>query len=109
MTDNSSRSGSSGLKTRPPKLRYQNRPEIGEVFTDSIRSCVFDGQALRIEFTVARFDDAGALGILEGQQVTVSRLVLNHTALRDLFSRLGQLSDVFKKEGLVPDTSQPNR
>jgi len=54
---------------RAPKLRYQDRPEVGEVFTDSIRSCVFDGQVMRIEFTVARFDDPGALGVLEGRQV----------------------------------------
>jgi hypothetical protein len=92
---------------RAPKLRYQDRPEITEVFTDSIRSCVFDGQVLRIEFTVARFDDPGALGLLEGRQVTVSRLVLNHSALSDLFNRLGQLSDTLKKAGLIPETSPP--
>jgi hypothetical protein len=91
-------------KPRAPKLRYQDRPEISEVFTDSIRSCVFDGQVLRIEFTVARFDDPGALGLLEGQQVTVSRLVLNRSALGDLFNRLGQLSDTLKKAGLMPET-----
>ena len=66
---------------RPPKLRYQDRPEISETFTDSIRSCVFDGQVMRIEFTVARFDDPGVLGVLEGRQVPVSRLVLSRTAL----------------------------
>ena len=37
---------------RQPKLRYQDRPEIGETFADSIRSCVFDGQLMRIEFQV---------------------------------------------------------
>jgi hypothetical protein len=63
---------------------------------------VFDGQALRIEFAVARFDDPGALGLLEGQQVTVSRLVLNQSALVDLFNRLGQLSDALKKAGVLP-------
>ena len=42
---------------RAPKLRYQDRPEINEMFADSIRTCVFDGQLMRVEFTVARFDD----------------------------------------------------
>lgn len=50
---------------RQPKSRYQDRPEIGEIFTDSIRSCVFDGQLTRIEFTVARFDNMGAPGVAE--------------------------------------------
>jgi len=53
------------------------------VFADSIRTCVFDGQLMRVEFTVARFDDPGVLGILEGRQVPVCRLVLNRTALAD--------------------------
>ncbi len=92
--------------TRAPKLRYQDRPEINEVFTDSIRSCVFDGQVMRIEFTVARFDDPGALGLLEGRQVPVSRLVLNRQALADLFNRLGQLSNTLKKAGVTAETSK---
>lgn len=82
---------------RKPKLRYQDRPEIGETFADSIRSCIFDGQLVRIEFTVARFDDPGALGILEGRQVPVCRLVLNRAELADLVNRVGQLGAALKK------------
>ena len=82
-------------------------PRSCEVFTDSIRSCVFDGQVMRIEFTVARFDDPGVLGVVEGRQVPVSRLVLNRTALADLFNRLGQLSNTLKQAGLMPDKSAP--
>jgi hypothetical protein len=93
----------SSKTARAPKLRYQDRPEVSEVFTDSIRSCVFDGQVMRIEFTVARFDDPGALGVLEGRQVPVSRLVLNRTALADLFNRLGQLSNTLKQAGVMGD------
>ena len=88
---------------RQPKLRYQDRPEINEVFTDAIRSCVFDGHVMRIEFTVARFDDPGALGVLEGRQVPVARLVLNRSALGDLFNRLGQLSNALKQAGVATD------
>jgi len=90
-----------------PKLRYQDRPEIGETFADSIRSCVFDGQLVRIEFTVARFDDPGALGILEGRQVPVCRLVLNRAALADLINRVGQLGAALKKAGAIDQAAQP--
>jgi hypothetical protein len=86
---------------RKPKLRYQDRPEIGETFADSIRSCVFDGQLVRIEFTVSRFDDPGALGILEGRQVPVCRLVLNRSAMADLVNRVGQLGAALKKAGVA--------
>ena len=95
----------SSKTARAPKLRYQDRPDVSEVFTDSIRSCVFDGQVMRIEFTVARFDDPGALGVLEGRQVPVSRLVLNRTALADLFNRLGQLSNTLKQAGVMGDAA----
>jgi hypothetical protein len=94
---------------RKPKLRYQDRPEIGETFADSIRSCVFDGQLVRIEFTVARFDDPGALGILEGRQVPVCRLVLNRAALADLINRVGQLGAALKKAGAVDQATQPEQ
>ena len=108
MAEETAKPGIGGpATTRAPKLRYQDRPEVMEVFTDSIRSCVFDGQVMRIEFTVARFDDPGALGVVEGRQVPVSRLVLNRTALADLFNRLGQLSSTLKQAGLMPDKSAP--
>ena len=55
-------------------------------FTDSSALRV-RWHVMRIEFTVARFDDPGALGVLEGRQVPVSRLVLNARAA-DLFDRL---------------------
>lgn len=104
MAEDPSKSAATGVKaTRQPKLRYQDRPEISEVFTDAIRSCVFDGHVMRIEFTVARFDDPGALGVLEGRQVPVARLVLNRTALGDLFNRLGQLSNSLKQAGVATE------
>jgi hypothetical protein len=90
MADEGSKAAG-GTSPRQPKLRYQDRVDIDEVFADSIRSCVFDGQVARIEFTVSRLDDPGLLGVLEGRQVPVARLVLNRTALTDLFSRLNQL------------------
>ncbi len=104
-TSKSSAAGAKGTPARQPKLRYQDRPEINEAFTDSIRSCVFDGQVMRIEFTVARFDDPGALGVLEGRQVPVARLVLNRAAIGDLFNRVAQLSNALKQAGL--ETGKP--
>jgi hypothetical protein len=106
MPEDPSHSVTAGAKApalRQPKLRYQDRPEVSEVFADAIRSCIFDGQVMRIEFTVARFDDPGALGVLEGRQVPVSRLVLSRTALGDLFNRLGQLSNALKQAGVATD------
>jgi hypothetical protein len=90
-----------------PKLRYQDRPEIGETFTDSIRTCIFDGQNVRIEFTVGRFEDPGALGVIEGKQVPVSRLVLSAPALIELLNRLGQVTESMRKAGILKITPPP--
>lgn len=90
-------------KARQPKLRYQDRPEVNEIFADSIRVCVFDGQLMRIEFTVTRLDDPGALGVLEGRQMPVCRLVLNRAALVDLLNKVGQLGAALKQAGVVGD------
>jgi hypothetical protein len=95
MTDDKGKPGV--VAPRQPKLRYQDRPDVNETFADSIRSCIFDGQVVRIEFTVARFDDPGTLGVLEGRQVPVSRMVLSRTAVADLFNRLGQLNNAVKQ------------
>jgi len=64
---------------------------------------------VRIEFTVARFDDPGALGILEGRQVPVCRLVLNRAALADLNNRVGQLGAALKKAGTIDQAAQPEQ
>lgn len=89
------------------KLRYHDRPDLPETFTDSIRSCMFDGQNVRIEFTVGRFEDPGALGIIEGKQVPVSRLVLSAPALIELLNRLGQVTEAMKKAGILKVTPTP--
>lgn len=92
-------------KIAPPstrgKLRYQDRRDVSETFADSIRSCVFDGHNARIEFTVGRFDESGAPGMVEGRQVPVCRLVLNAPAMLELFNRLGQIAESMHKAGLL--------
>ena len=89
------------------KLRYHDLPDLPETFADSIRSCMFDGQNVRIEFTVGRYEDPGALGIIEGKQVPVSRLVLSAPALIELLNRLGQVTESMKKAGILKVTPPP--
>ena len=43
-------------KRQPPKLRYQDRPDLFETFADSVGPWSFDGNTLRIEFMVTRLD-----------------------------------------------------
>jgi hypothetical protein len=107
MADNDPKAAAAGVTTvKQPKLRYQDLPELPETFSDSIRSCVFDGQMMRIEFTVTRFDDRGAPGVVEGRQLPVCRLVLTRNTLLDLVNRISQMSEALKKSG-VPVGKMP--
>ena len=48
----------SGTTERPSaSIRYLDRAAMVETFADSITGLMFDGQTLRIEFGVTRFDD----------------------------------------------------
>ena len=38
-------------------IRYIDRPEIDEVFADAVTGLLYDGQTLRMEFAVTRFDE----------------------------------------------------
>jgi hypothetical protein len=42
---------------RTATIRYIDRPEIGEVFADSVTGLLYDGQTLRMEFAVTRCAD----------------------------------------------------
>jgi hypothetical protein len=51
------REPSSGTTERPSaSIRYLDRADMVETFADSITGLMFDGQTLRIEFGVTRFD-----------------------------------------------------
>ena len=52
------REPSSGTTERPSaSISYLDRADMVETFADSITGLMFDGQTLRIEFGVTRFDD----------------------------------------------------
>ena len=58
-----------------------------ETFADSVTGLMFDGQTLRIEFGVTRFDDAKPNTPITGRRCPACRLVLPPVAAVDLKSR----------------------
>src|SRR5882757_7576343 len=59
-----------------PKFRYQDVPDLGETFADTVGNWSFDGNTLRIEFLVSRIDPEKPSGAPTGRAVPVCRLVL---------------------------------
>ena len=78
---------------RPPvALRYFDRAELEETFADSIAGLIFDGQTLRIEFDVTRYDEMKPNSPITGRRYPACRRVLSPAAALDLINRVQQIA-----------------
>jgi hypothetical protein len=82
-------------------IRYLDRADMEETFADSITGLIFDGQTLRIEFGVTRFDDVKANTPITGRRYPACRLVLPPAAAVDLINRMQQIAAALTQAGLV--------
>ena len=86
-----------GATAPRPKLRYQDIPQLGETFADSIGQWIFDGQMLRIEFTVTRLDDIAPAEQRTGRRLPACRLVLTPGCAVELIRQCQQLAAALEK------------
>jgi len=96
-------------ESRPPQrptYRYIDRPEISETFADTIESAFFDGQTLRIEFSVSRLDPLQPPSEPTGRRHPACRLVLPPTTAIDLMNRMQQIGAALAKAGIVKVATQ---
>jgi hypothetical protein len=100
-------------QTQTATLRYIDRPELAETFADSINALFFDGQMLRIEFGVNRFDDMKPNAPLSGRRLPACRLVLPANAAVDLINRMQQIAAALVQAGVVkqnpPSAAEPTK
>jgi len=82
-------------------IRYLDRADMEETFADSITGLIFDGQTLRIEFGVTRFDDVTANTPISGRRYPACRLVLPPAAAVDLINRMQQIAAALTQAGVV--------
>ena len=80
-----------------PKLRYQDIPELPETFADSIGHWIFDGQMLRIEFTVTRLDPTGSSQQPTGRRLPAARVVLTPSCALELARQSQQFLAAIEK------------
>ena len=80
-----------------PKLRYQDIPDLPEIFADSIGQWIFDGQNLRIEFTVTRLDPGGSRDQPTGRRLPAARMVLTPGCAVELIRQCQQLMAALEK------------
>jgi len=92
----------SGDNGRPAaQIRYLDRADMEETFADSITGLIFDGQTLRIEFGVTRFDDVKPNTSITGRRYPACRLVLPPAAAVDLINRMQQIAAALTQAGVV--------
>lgn len=88
-------------KPRGPKFSYQDSPELGETFADSIGQCYFDGESLRIEFLVSRLDPGATVEEPTGTKRPACRVALTPTGALDLLNRCQQIFGALQKKGVL--------
>ena len=93
---------------QPATVRYFDRADIDETFADSITSSIFDGQTLRIEFGVTRFDEIKANTPITARRYPACRLVLSPAAAMDLINRMQQIATTLTQARAVKAAPRPN-
>jgi len=78
-----------------------------ETFADSVTGLIFDGQTLRIEFGVTRFDDVKPNSQITGRRYPACRLVLPPVAAVDLINRMQQIAAALTQAGVVKAAQRP--
>jgi len=86
---------------QPATIRYLDRADMVETFADSITGLIFDGQTLRIEFGVTRFDEVKPNTAITGRRYPACRLVLPPPAAVDLINRMQQIAAALTQAGVV--------
>jgi hypothetical protein len=92
---------------RPAQIRYLDRADMVETFADSVSGLIFDGQTLRIEFSVTRFDEVKADAPITGRRYPACRLVLPPAAAVDLINRMQQVANALTQAGVVKAAARP--
>jgi hypothetical protein len=90
-------------------IKYVDLPELPETFADSVNSVSFDGQTLRVEFGVTRFDQSSSSQRpTSGRRYPASRIVLTRTAALEMINRLQQVATAITQSGQgKADTPKP--
>jgi len=80
-------------------IRYIDRPDLAENFADSVTGLLFDGQTLRLEFAVTRFDEIKANAPITGRRYPSCRVALSPAAAIDLINRMQQVATALSQAG----------
>src|SRR5437879_12148713 len=86
-----------------PQIQFQyiDRPEVVETFADHVQRIQFDGQTLRLEFSVSRLEDQKSGEAASGKRYPACRLVLSASAAVDLMNKMQQITAGLLQAGVL--------
>ena len=84
-----------------PKLPYRDDPSIPETFVDSYHQAMFDGNVLRMELTVERYDQLKPPALPTGYAKTAVRLVIPAQLIPELYNNFAKFIAVIAQQGQV--------
>jgi hypothetical protein len=85
-------------------IRYIDRPDLQEYFADAVTGLLYDGQTLRIEFSVTRFDELKPNTQITGRRYPSCRVALSPAAAIDLINRMQQVATALTQAGVAKQT-----
>jgi hypothetical protein len=91
---------------QPATLRHVDLPDLAETFADSINALYFDGQTLRIELGITRFDNVKPNEPMTGRRYPACRLILAPVAAVELINRLQQIAAALTQAGILKQAQQ---
>ena len=101
MADNSQKT-----EQQTPQIQQVDLPELSETFADSIDSVFFDGQTLRINFGVTRFDQPQQPPSTTARRYPCCRLVLTPRAGVELMNQIQKLMTGMIQAGVLKAVPQ---
>jgi hypothetical protein len=87
---------------------FVDRPELGEIFGDSIKVVWFDNNTWRVEVTVTRIDTPAPGQPLVSKQSPSCRLVLSAGAGLDLLNKLSEVANSLEQQGILKRNQAPS-
>jgi hypothetical protein len=85
---------------------YVDRPDLPEIFADSLHTIVWDGHSLRLELCVTRYQNEPSTAAAEARRHPVARLVLTPALAADLTQRLQQTMQAIRQGQGAPSTGR---
>ena len=89
-----------------PDFKYADDPLVRETFADSIHSLTFDGQSLRINFSVTRLNEVSPNQPASGTRHPCCRMVLTPSAANDLIKHIQQIANALSQAAPAQPMSQ---